>query len=189
MDWRLWAQWRDVHQKEGECIISFLRNIIQWVCKCVCMCVYKCEVNGDIGFSLFPISPQSGDPLIQFHPSPSFHPHFQLIVVSDHYHMHVGTLTRFCVCVHVHVRTHECVYTPVSRGQGDVRTSPAIKTLTPDLVSDHQIAKCFPYGSFHIGSHICPESSSSFHPRNTMTQSAQINDLKTFNVFQVSLTE
>lgn len=75
--------------------------------------------------------------------------------------MWAHSLISLCVSVRAHMNVYLCLFQEVKEM---LRTSPAIKSLTPDLVSDHQIAKCFPYGSFHIGSHICPQSSSSFPP-------------------------
>lgn len=66
--------------------------------------------------------------------------------------------------VYVCVRLCTHVYLCPSQGVKEMfLTSPTTKRLTPDLVSDYQIAKCFPYG-LSISIQIWPQSSSSSHP-------------------------
>lgn len=99
------------------------------------MCASVWKLKGNFGSSLFPISPSIRGTSHPISPSLSFHPHTQLIRVPDHYHM--------CVCLRL--RTH--VYLCPSQGVKEMfLTSPTTKRVTPDLVSDYQIAKCFPYG-------------------------------------------
>lgn len=115
------------------------------------MCASVWKLKGNFGSSLFPISPSIRGTSHPISPSLSFHPHTQLIRVPDHYHM--------CVCLRLRMHVYLCP----SQGVKEMfLTSPTTKRVTPDLVSDYQIPKCFPYG-LSISVQTWPRSSRS-HP-------------------------
>lgn len=112
------------------------------------MCVWeRTRLKGNYGSSLFPISSQSEQTLVQFHPPSSFHhPQPQLIGVPDHCHMHSGLIAAW-VCAWMYIYIHLWRVVVVVGGVKEMfLASATIKRLTPHLVSDYQIAKCLPYG-------------------------------------------
>lgn len=104
-------------------------------------------LKGNFSSSLLPISPQSEETVVQFHPPASFHhPQPQLIGVPDRCHMHLWFILVW-VCARMYVYIH--LY-------GVKEMFPArvtIKTLTPRL--SFRLPDCQMFSTwFHVHSEL-----------------------------------
>lgn len=158
--------------------------------RCVCVSLSMWEgLKGNFSSSLLPISPQSEETVVQFHPPASFHhPQPQLIGVPDRCHMHLWfILVRVCARMYVYIHLN-----------GVKEMFPArvtIKTLTPR--SSFRLPDCQMFSTwFHIHSELLGRCSGlaqvlplSPNYKHSMTYSAQMDDLMPANAFQAFRSE